>query len=122
MEFMHHAKSHAKTKSVMYIAKPDSSSQGRGIFLFKNPQHPQIQPLIHAGTNDMIIQKYLTKPFLIDGLKFDFRVYVLVASCDPLRVFVYKEGLARFATHPYEVPTEKNTVRFESMAGLLTRG
>jgi tubulin polyglutamylase TTLL6/13 len=38
------------------------------------------------------------KPHLIDGLKFDMRIYVLVAGIDPLRIFVYEEGLARLAT------------------------
>lgn len=43
----------------------------------------------------------MSKPFLIDELKFDFRIYVLLAGIDPLRIFVYQEGLARFATDKY---------------------
>ena len=45
-----------------------------------------------------MVQRYKHKPYLIDGLKFDLRIYVLVAGIDPLRIFVYEEGLARFAT------------------------
>jgi tubulin polyglutamylase TTLL6/13 len=44
------------------------------------------------------VQRYLSKPYLIDGLKFDLRIYVLIASVDPLKIFVYHQGLARFAT------------------------
>lgn len=30
---------------------------------------------------------------LLDGFKFDLRVYVLMTSCDPMRIFMYKDGL-----------------------------
>ena len=48
------------------------------------------------------------KPFLIDGLKFDMRIYVFVYGVDPLRVFVFREGLARFATQEYQCPMKGN--------------
>ena len=55
-----------------------------------------------------MVQRYLHKPYLLDGLKFDLRVYVLVAGCDPLRLFIHKEGLVRLATEPYVFPTSTN--------------
>lgn len=33
---------------------------------------------------------------------------MLVTGCDPLRIFLYKDGLVRFATSEYEKPTNKN--------------
>ena len=45
---------------------------------------------------------------MIDNLKFDLRIYALLSGVDPLRIFLYQEGLARFATHKYVAPSNGN--------------
>lgn len=55
-----------------------------------------------------VVQRYLSRPYLIDGLKFDLRIYVLLAGVDPLKLFVYHQGLARFATETYVAPNKDN--------------
>lgn len=86
-------------KSRTYIVKPEASCQGKGIFLTRK---------IEDLPSRCVVQQYLHKPYLIDGLKFDLRVYVLVTGCDPLRIFLHEEGLARFATEPYQSPLPSN--------------
>ena len=48
-----------------------------------------------------VVQRYLHKPFLIDKLKFDLRIYVMLCGVDPMRVYFYNEGLCRLATYEY---------------------
>ncbi|XP_029658054.1 tubulin polyglutamylase ttll6-like isoform X2 [Octopus sinensis] len=88
-------------KNKTYILKPESGCQGKGIWVTKSIKD------IKANEH-MICQLYISKPFLIDGFKFDFRIYVLLTSCDPLRIFVFKDGLTRFATCRYCEPNTSN--------------
>ena len=55
----------------------------------------------------MVVQQYIDNPLLMDGLKFDLRVYVILEGHD-VSAFICSEGLARFCTEPYEKPTRDN--------------
>jgi Tubulin-tyrosine ligase family. len=81
-------------KKPFVIVKPEASCQGRGIFLTR-----KIEDIDTADKH--VVQEYIKKPFLIDGLKFDLRIYVLITGCDPLRIFIHRDGLTRFATEKY---------------------
>ena len=86
-----------------FIVKPDSGSQGEGIYLLRD-----VQDYIMNNGRINVCQEYLDKVFLIDRYKFDLRVYAVLKSVEPLEIYVCKEGLARFSTVPYESPTHKN--------------
>jgi tubulin polyglutamylase TTLL6/13 len=83
--------------SQTYIVKPALGSQGRGIFLVQAPEDL-------ADFREAAVAQEYVSPFLIGGLKFDLRIYVLLTSVDPLRVYIFRDGMARFCTEPYRPP------------------
>ncbi|XP_064647782.1 tubulin monoglutamylase TTLL4-like isoform X2 [Lineus longissimus] len=77
-----------------WIIKPPASARGIGIkVIHKWQQIPKRRPVI--------VQRYLSKPYLINESKFDLRIYVYVTSYDPLRIYVFEDGLVRFASQKY---------------------
>lgn len=90
-----------KKRAKTFIVKPEASCQGKGIFLTRNYKNLD-------KNEHYVVQRYLHKPYLIDDLKFDLRIYVLLIGVSPLRAYIYKEGMARFATEPYCSPTGNN--------------
>ncbi|KAG2461314.1 TTLL7 polyglutamylase, partial [Polypterus senegalus] len=90
-----------KRKQKTFIVKPANGAMGHGISLIRNCEKLPLQ-------DHFIVQEYLEKPFLMEGYKFDLRIYILVTSCDPLRIFLYNDGLVRMGTEKYHPPNESN--------------
>lgn len=78
----------------MYIMKPSASSCGKGIKVIG----PKTQITRKTG---YVVSQYISNPHLIDGYKYDLRIYVVVTCFEPLKIFLFKEGLVRFATQKY---------------------
>lgn len=85
----------------IFIIKPDAGCQGRGIFLTRTLDNIPM-------TESVVAQVYIKKPLLIDGFKFDLRIYVIVTSVKPLRMFLFQDGLVRMCTEEYVKPTKQN--------------
>ncbi|XP_038000618.1 tubulin polyglutamylase TTLL7 isoform X2 [Motacilla alba alba] len=90
-----------KRRQKTFIVKPANGAMGHGISLIRNGEKLQAQ-------DHLIVQEYLDKPFLMEGYKFDLRVYILVTSCDPLKIFLYHDGLVRMGTEKYHPPSDSN--------------
>lgn len=88
-----------------WIVKPSGQGEGHGIFVVNS--FAEIAARQSNRFDNFVVQPLLKDPCLVDGKKFDFRTYVLVTSVTPLRVYIYKEGLVRFASSKYD----KNATR-----------
>eukprot|EP00347_Sterkiella_histriomuscorum_P013399 403364853 len=91
-----------------WIVKPPSSSRGRGIFIIDNlsqvPRH-----------ENLVISRYIDNPLLLFGHKFDLRIYVVVTSYDPLRIYLYREGLVRFASEKYDITKFNDETKYSHL-------
>ena len=90
----------AKTK---FIVKPVGLSRGRGIHILSSKS--EFKSICKASEvrhgKNFLVSKYISKPHLINNKKYDLRIYVLISSLYPLKIYMYKEGLVRFATEEY---------------------
>ena len=65
-------------------------------------------PSFVRNPSSFLSTEYIDRPLLINGLKFDLRIYVLILNLYPLEIFLYDEGLVRFATVDYKAPSTDN--------------
>ncbi|OHT02886.1 Tubulin-tyrosine ligase family protein [Tritrichomonas foetus] len=78
-----------------YIYKPDKGSLGHGIRMIPPGSD------FRYNARLAVAQEYI-ESFTIDDRKFDLRVYALICSLDPLSIYIYRGGVARFCTESAE--------------------
>ena len=66
----------------MYIMKPTSSSCGKGIRIIGKKQNVNKR-------SGYLVSKYVSKPHLLRGYKYDMRIYILVTSFEPLKAYIF---------------------------------
>ena len=94
-------------QEIVFIVKPPASARGQGISIINDLSQIPKTSRTKAKNNvksSLIVQKYITNPCLLyNETKFDLRVYVLITSVVPLRVYLYDDGLVRFASDKYSM-------------------
>ncbi len=92
--YMHERQHKLSQAATTFILKPNDGSQGEGIFLIRDSEeYLQLIPK-RQRNRPYIVQEYIHSPFLIDGLKSDLRLYVVIASIKPLEIHLCDEGAA----------------------------
>ena len=99
-EFVYLEDEMKRSPKKLWICKPAASSQGRGIFVTNN-----LAEIPHKE-KQFVVSEYIDSPLLFNGFKFDLRIYVAVTSVNPLRLYIYEDGLTRFATCKYDTSND----------------
>jgi hypothetical protein len=85
--------------NALWMAKPTGSKNGLGIKVLSDPtEAPKMKGIL--------VQRYVYPPHLVSGLKFNFRLYVIVTDIEPLRLYVYDQAMLYFSGEKFEA---KNT-------------
>ena len=88
-----------------FVAVRNKSENKNNLWLLKSGKHRNIRVVsevdILNGENEKFIQKMVTPPLLINARKFDIGTYVVVASGEPLRIYLLDEWLLRFCNTDY---------------------
>eukprot|EP00937_MAST-01D_sp_MAST-1D-sp2_P000956 g956.t1 len=87
----------AGSPGAMWLRKPLYAADGEGVGLVDSVEEAAQLP---AG---WLLQRYLSHPLLLNGHKFDLRVFVTVASVAPLRVYAFRQVYAKVASAKYSL-------------------
>jgi len=116
---------HLKNKeerSIQYIKKVAvGSHRGIGVTPLGEADEEALQAEYKHGAlcgtiqKLMIVQHYIPNPLLLEGRKFDFRMYMVVGSSNPLMVF-YHDGFLRVSLYDYDEESTDKKVLLTNLA------
>ena len=90
-------------KENLWLLKPVASSRGRGIRLLTD---------VDNIPKKTIATHYIYNPHLINGKKYDLRIYLLITGFTPLKIYLFNDGLTRFCSEEYDLNPEKMNDRY----------
>ena len=109
-------------RQIVYIRKVGAGShRGAGVFPVTDDEEKIIRQEYKNGTlcgklsANYIVQHYVHDPLLLEGRKFDFRMYMLIASTNPLMAY-YHDGFLRVSLGNYESNSTDKKVLLTNLA------
>lgn len=106
-----------KDEPIQYLVKVGRDShKSKGVFLLDAEETKSLNKQYDSGkkcgkeSKSLLAQAYVSNPLLLDlGNKFDFRVYMLIASTNPLIVY-YHDGFIKTSLLPYQKSSHQVTI------------
>lgn len=93
----------------VWLVKPAAENQGRGIAIFKNDLQGMKRFLASKAPNiPWVIQKYIERPLLYCGRKFDIRMWAVITWKREL--YYYRHGYVRTSSDTYSLDNNLSSV------------
>jgi hypothetical protein len=75
----------------LWIVKPAEAANGAGVRLLESLAD------LPSERERWLVQRYIERPLLLDGRKFDMRLFALVTNVWPLRIYLFPDGASGVA-------------------------